>query len=293
MTDSPVAVSSITNPAAFKAALLQALMEQNTEALQRLMSAEVLVAGWRADGAYTAPADALQTLYTHELQANPSLEWVQDADLFALLGDRDPLAFVRSDAGVFEAALLRGWGKDGRDEAILFLARDPDQTLKWHGWIRINGGFSGARLGGNQLYTNAANGFRFFLPKDVEVQETSADTALFLAPGEGHPGEGRAAAFLEIQPASGRTVDAITEQVKTDLGPGFDVPPGTALALDKATAIVLTGLPGQDANRQVFVVYHDRLFHLTFVPNTPQAGDAYTQMEDLYAMIVNTFTFTE
>ncbi len=57
-------------------------------------------------------------------------------------------------------------------------------------------------------------------------------------------------------------------------------------------AIVLSGLPGQDVNRQLFVVYNDLLYHITFVPDTPQVGTPYWQMEDLYAMIVNTFHFT-
>jgi len=217
---------------------------------------------------------------------------VKDADLKALMGELDPLSLPRGDAGVTEAVLVSGWGKDGRDEAILFIARTPDNSLKWHGWIEIKGGFSGARLGGIQTYANEAYGYRVYLPKWVEIQETSPSSVLIMAPGVGHPGQQRAAAFIDVEPANGRSVEEIVEQVKADLGPGFNIPPGTAMGLDKALAIVLSGLPGQDVNRQLFVVYNDLLVHITFVPDTPQVGTPYWQMEDLYAMIVNTFHFT-
>lgn len=57
-------------------------------------------------------------------------------------------------------------------------------------------------------------------------------------------------------------------------------------------AIVLSGLPGQDVNRQLFVVYRDKLIHITFAPDTAKAGKPYLEMEDLYAMIANTFHIT-
>jgi hypothetical protein len=83
------------------------------------------------------------------------------------------------------------------------------------------------------------------------------------------------------------------EQIKADLSPTFEVGPGTALGLDKTMAIVLSGLPGQDANRRMFAVYKDMLYDFTFVPDNPNVPAAYWQMEDLYAMIVNTFHWTE
>lgn len=276
----------------FKAALLQALMDQNVEKLRRWMTIPFFTGGWGADASDTSPEAALQSLYTDHMGADNRLEFVKDADLKALMGGRDPLSIPRAEAGVIEAVLVSGWGKDGRDEAILFIARAADNGLKWHGWIEVKGGFSGARLGGIQHYINAVNGYSVYLPKDYEIVEENPSHVLVMAPGEGHPGEGRAAAFIDVEPANGRTVNEIVEQVKADLGPGFNIPPGTAMGLDKAMAIALSGLPGQDVNRQLFVVYNDLLYHITFIPDTPQAGASYWQMEDVYAMIVNTFHFT-
>jgi hypothetical protein len=45
------------------------------------------------------------------------------------------------------------------------------------------------------------------------------------------------------------------------------------------------------------MVHNDTVYHMTFMPDDPQAGEgyqrAYQQMEDLYAMIVNTFDFIQ
>lgn len=281
------------SPEEFKAALLQALMDQDTQTLVGWMTIPFLTGGWRADASDTPPEVALQDLYTNYLGAENHLEWVADADLPVLMGGLSPLSIPRTEAGVFEAALVSGWGLDRRDEAIMFLSRLPDGSLKWHGWIVIKGGFSGARLGGLQSYANQANGYSFFIPKSYEIVETDPSNVMILAPGVGHPGEGRAAAFVYVKPAGGQTLEQIVEQFIADIGPGFELLPGTALGLDKAPAIVLGGLPGQDSNRQLFSVYNDLLYNIYFVPDNPKVGEPYWQMEDLYAQIINTFHFTE
>lgn len=77
----------------------------------------------------TSPADALKSLYAGQLGAENRLTLVEDADLKALMGGKDPLSIPRPEAGVTDAFLVTGWGTDGRDEAILFVARQPDNSL--------------------------------------------------------------------------------------------------------------------------------------------------------------------
>lgn len=276
----------------FKAALLQALMNQDTQTLVGWMTTPFLTGGWLSDASDAAPEDALQELYTYYLGDDNHLDWVEDADLPTLMGGQDPFSIPRTEAGVFEAALVSGWGLDGRDEAVMFLARLADGSLKWHGWIVVKGGFSGARLGGLQPYTNQVYGYSFFVPKSYEIVGTDPNNVIILAPGEGHPGEERAAAFIYVKPAGGKTVEQVVEQFKADLGPDFENLTGTALGFNKALAIVLGGLPGQDSNRQLFTVHNDLLYNIYFVPDNPKVGESYWQMEDLYAQIVNTFQFT-
>jgi hypothetical protein len=64
------------------------------------------------------------------------------------------------------------------------------------------------------------------------------------------------------------------------------------LVIDGEPAYSINQLPGQDFNRQVFIVHNDVLYTLMFVPDSPQAP-AYAQMEEVYAMIVSTLRFTQ
>jgi hypothetical protein len=279
------------DPAVFQTALLQALDARDIEKLQMWMSEPFLTGAWRADLSDTFPADALKSLFADQLGPENRLVPVKDVDLKALMGGRDPLSIPRSDANITGAFLVSGWGKDGNDEAILFIARQADNSLKWHGWMVIKSGFSGARLGGIKSYKNDADGFSLYLPKDYQVTEPAANYVAIVAPqgNGGHPG----GAYLFVEPANGQTAEQAVEAVKTELGPGFNVSVGTVMDIEGTQALIVIGLPGQDPNRQLFMVHDDVLYHIIFAPDDPQAGEAYHQMEDVYAMIVNTFHFTK
>jgi hypothetical protein len=171
---------------------------------------------------------------------------------------------------------------------------EPADNLKWHGWMQIKGGFSGARIGGIQPYTDDALGFSVFLPKVFEVLKPNDGEAMILAPGEGHPSDDRAAAFIYVEPANGRTAEqvatAISEDNKSVMGPGYTGGDITVLEIDGEPAYSVGGLTGQDINRRLYMVHDDQLYWMMFVPDTTLAP-AYQQMEDLYFMIVNTFQF--
>ncbi len=62
--------------------------------------------------------------------------------------------------------------------------------------------------------------------------------------------------------------------------------------IEGESAYYLGELPGQDINRRVFMVHNDVLYTLMFLPDNSNAP-AYSQMEDLYAMVINTFHFTK
>jgi hypothetical protein len=110
--------------------------------------------------------------------------------------------------------------------------------------------------------------------------------AIFPQGEAGHPG----GAWIAVESASGQTVEQVVEAFRTYVA-GYDIPPATVMGIEDTQALVLSGMPGQDITRHVFMVRDDRLYHLTFTPEDPQLGEAYRQMEDLYAMIVNTFHF--
>lgn len=284
------------DPAFFLPALIQALASHDLGNLQKWMTDPVLTATWRVGQSEVSPAEALEELYANQLGAGSRLEQVKDADLKSLMGGKDPLSIPGSESGVMYAYLVSGWGKDGRDEAILFITMQADDNLKWHGWMQVKGGFSGARLGGIQPYQNAAHGFSLYLPKDFAVSETDAQSGMFLAPGQGHPSEGRAAAFYFVEPANGRTAQQVAtelaQQTKLDLGTGYTGAAITAYDMDGNPAYSVSELPGQDWNRKLFIVHNDLLYTFMFVPDSLQAP-AYNQMEDVFDMIINTIHFSQ
>lgn len=281
---------TFVDTATFVPALLQALNARDANKLQAWMTEPFLTGGWTADLSDTPPADAVKDLLAEQLSAQPRLAVVKDADLKALLGGIDPLSIPRSDSGVTDAVLVSGWGKDGRDEAVLFIARLADDRVMWHGWMVVKGGFSGGLP-----YQNDAFGFRLYLPKDFEAAAPTGNEVMFLGPGAGHPTDNRVGVFLFTELAGGRTAEQLAtqaaEEAKT-LMQGSYSGGVTAFGMGGETAYSVSGLPGQDMNRQVFTVHKDVLYKLMFVPDNPQAS-AYAQMEDAYWMIVNTFLFTK
>jgi hypothetical protein len=284
------------DPDEFKAALLAAIAAREPEKLEMWMAEPFLTGTWRADLTEKPAVDALQALYTSETGADRQLALVEDVDLQALMGGSDPLSLPGNEAGVIEAALVSGWGQDGLDEAVLFIARRPDNSLRWQGWLRIPGGFNGARFGGVKAYQNDALGFRFYLPKDYQVDAISDQNISINAPaveGAGHPGN----ASIQIEPANGRTAEAaarlIYADVKETSGKWVNVSI-TSMRMDDTTAYLVTGIPSQSLSRQLFMVHNDWLYRIYFAPDEPQqAPVSYTQMENLYAMITNTFDFTK
>jgi hypothetical protein len=292
----PEKPQGITDPAAFQAALLLALTARDTALLQALSSAPFLTGTWRGDLSGTSPADALKELYADQFGDKTNLAPVKDADLKTLMGGKDPLSIPPAEAGVSQALLVSGWGKDGRDEAILFVARQADASLKWHGWLRVQGGFSGARLGGIQPYQNDAFGISLFLPKNFEIPAGVANEIAFLGPGKGHPDDYRVGVYIFIEPANGRTADQVAmqtaQEAKTQVGAGYSGGVVTGMTIEGDAAYSVNQLPGQDFNRLLFVVHGGQLYKMMFIPDNPRA-QAYLQMEDAYAMIVNTLHFTQ
>lgn len=289
------------DPAEFTGALIEAISAREREKLEMWMTAPFLTGTWRADLSDIPPADALQELYGSELGAGGPLAPVQGVDLAALLGGKDPLSIPRSEAGVVSAVLVGGWGQAGLDEAVLFIARRPDNSLAWHGWMCINGGLSGGRFesgraGGVSAYRNDALGFSLYLPEGYEVSEISDGNISIVAPqveGAGHPGN----ASISVEPANGRAAEDLAQQAYAEgkelRGAAADVYI-TVLDMGAAPAYAVFGLPGQDLHRQLFMVHNDRLYHLWFFPDEPvHSPVSYAQMENLYAMITNTFTFIE
>lgn len=138
-------------------------------------------------------------------------------------------------------------------------------------------------------YTNQNFGFSLSVPQGYEVQNTFIHTVMFLAP-QGTQGH-RERAFLNVELAGDLTAEWLAKQAQAE-NANFGIAITSAtMTIDGETAYVLGQLPGQDLNRQVFVVHEGFLYRLTLMPDDPQAGESYQQMESLYSAIINSLRF--
>lgn len=283
------------DPDSFVEPLIAAIDTGDREKIEMWMTDPFFTAEWRSVPLTIAPQAALDQLFENEVNPDQSITLVNDVDLTALLGSLDPLAIPASEAGVVTAVLVRGWGMDGGDEAVLFISRLPDDRIKWHGWLRINGGFSGEGTAGLQFYKNDDFGLSIFLPQDFLIEDISDQEISFFGPivaGAGHPG----LASISVESADGRTAEEAAQQAyaegKAVMGEAAKLEI-TRIELGNDPAFVVSGLAGQDLNRQLFVVHADRLYRILFAPDEPEKQVSFAQMELLYALITNTIQFTD
>ena len=106
------------------------------------------------------------------------------------------------------------------------------------------------------------------------------------APGD-MPGD--AWVYVQVQDAAGKTAAQFVDEQVVALGEGFNISI-SEVTVDGEQAVVVDGLPGQDSNRQVFVVHNERLYDLVFMPWFPNAAEP-TPLEHLYATVMDTFHF--
>jgi hypothetical protein len=139
----------------------------------------------------------------------------------------------------------------------------------------------------SKLLTNEADGYCFLYPAEY----ISNNPSLVVINPISAPGDVPGDAWLdvEVQDAAGKTAAQIVDEQIASLGEGFNIT-HVAVDLDGEQAIVVDGLPGQDSNRQVFIVHNGRLYDLIFMPWFPDAAEP-TPLEDLYKAVVESFQF--
>ena len=138
-------------------------------------------------------------------------------------------------------------------------------------------------------YSNQDFGFSLQYPKGYEVQRAFVQTINFLAP-QGTPGD-RGRGWLEVERSLNQNAEWYANQAQQEnANLGIEISSSTSV-IDGQQAYILGRMPGQDLNRQVFIVYQGLVYHLTFRPDDPQAGEAYQQMETLYATVMGSLRF--
>jgi len=146
------------------------------------------------------------------------------------------------------------------------------------------------------LYTNEVVGYCLLLPADYLVQEINPEAgenemAFYVGTLQD---VSHARLFITVKDAGGRTLEEITADKKAEIEtaiPGLDAMWSFGYMLDGVFANQFDQAPGQDLSRQVVMVHNGRSFTLTFIPDDPAVGDAYTEMQMLYDTVMDSFSF--
>lgn len=121
----------------FEAELERVLLERDYEQMQAVMGEMFIIAGWRSEGSAYEPEAAAEQLRTNYLGQETAIAFqpVPDSLRAEVEGVFGP------DVDVADLMYVTGWGSEGEDEAILYIARRPDGSLYWHGALVAPGGF--------------------------------------------------------------------------------------------------------------------------------------------------------
>lgn len=147
---------------------------------------------------------------------------------------------------------------------------------------------------GQQLISSTAAGYCFLIPENFSRSEYSDAEGFNLGifGPESTPGH-RERGFVNVTEVTTQTLEGSVQTVVDEVLaaiPGF-TPTQSSLVLGGVPAIQLDNLPGQDLNRKIYAVYQDHLYVLTFVPLEAERPDAYAEMEELYALMLDSFRF--
>jgi hypothetical protein len=138
-----------------------------------------------------------------------------------------------------------------------------------------------------KLLTNTEGGYCLLYPA-----EYSTGTANFIVINPTTAGGdmlGDAWVNISVTDAQGQTAAQVADAASAGFGEGFNITK-TDNEVDGAQGVVVDGLPGQDSNRQVFIVKNDKLYQIVFEPWYPNTNSP-TPLENLYTTITQTFHF--
>ncbi len=142
------------------------------------------------------------------------------------------------------------------------------------------------------LFENEAQGYCLLLPAGYSTEQVNEQEMVVFVGSlmdVSHP-----KLFITVEDLAGRSFDQIIEELLSSAqaaNPGFEPASEFGLSVDGEMSIMFDKLPGQDLSRQLLFTHQDRLYRLTFVPSDESAGQAYTEMETLYALVLDSFSF--
>lgn len=124
--------------AAFGSQIIGALNGRDDAALSAAMHDPFMMGLWRSEGFPVSPNDAPQQIYNY-LPEGALVQHITDT--FPALDGMDPTRMFGPDVAIEDVLYTTGWGEDGSGEALIFIARDANGDLYWHGLLVAPTGF--------------------------------------------------------------------------------------------------------------------------------------------------------
>jgi hypothetical protein len=125
----------------FKQSLVEALNGRDYGRLQAFMDSSFLVGYWLSEGGPNTPEQAVELMQRSLLASSSPVSADPRMNLADLLGT-DPYTILGAEVIDASPLFTSGWGPEGRDEAILFVARRPNGEMYWHGFLFARDGFA-------------------------------------------------------------------------------------------------------------------------------------------------------
>jgi len=130
--------SDATEMEDYESRLQAALIQRDEQEMQALMSESFLIALWQSEGVLYPAQEAVTQLLTNYVGSDSAIAF----QVFQDMPGFDPRTMVGPDVDLVKTIFVTGWGLDGKDEALLLVARRPDGSLYWHSVLVAPEGFS-------------------------------------------------------------------------------------------------------------------------------------------------------
>ncbi|HSL31341.1 MAG TPA: SH3 domain-containing protein [Anaerolineales bacterium] len=163
----------------FKQMLVDALNARDFKLLKSLMGESFMIGYWQSEGTSNTPDQAIEQLRLNLLSGSAPVAADPEKDLVALLG-ADPVTIVGPDVVEASPLFTTGWGPEGSDEAILFVAKRPDGNWYWYGLLFARDGFAAS----GSLPIEPIDGEAY--PTGVQYVLAQRDVQVHSGPGSDH-----------------------------------------------------------------------------------------------------------
>jgi len=140
---------------------------------------------------------------------------------------------------------------------------------------------------GGLVLSDATHGFCLEYPSGYDIEHVDANQKVLYIGALTNVTQPRL--FINVQSAAGRSTSKLADEIAAQFE-GFTLQRSNVTLGGKA-AVLLNNIPGQDLSRQLLVVNGDLAYMLTFTPIDDGQHELMQQLEALYKMVIDSFSF--